>query len=83
MENAQLNLPICETKGMDSPLGAPSGLTEDEKKVLDLLRTEPMHIDDIGFELGMDVGRLAATLVALEISGLVEDSGGKNFIRAS
>lgn len=59
----------------------PSTLTAQESKILDVLGARPQHIDDIAAGTGLGSGETGAALLSLEIAGLVEDQGGKNYVR--
>ena len=52
-----------------------------EKEVLDFLRSEPVHFDQICHEFGMAAGELSATLTILERAGVVERHPGEWFSR--
>ncbi len=53
-------------------------LSEDEESVLSLLSKEPKHIDELA-ALGYSPAMLSATLVTLEMKGLVQAMPGKQF----
>lgn len=55
------------------------GLDPDSLKVLEQLDPDPVPIDDLCQALGMDVGRLSAILLELELKGLVKQRPGKMF----
>jgi DNA processing protein len=63
--------------GTPVPAGAP--LTADENRVVQALGPYPQHIDDIARRLGMAPGKLAGTLLELELKGVVSQSAGKLF----
>jgi DNA processing protein len=63
----------------DAPREIP--LTPDEKKVFNFLSMVPTHIDAIGEECGLTASQTAASLMMLEIKGLVQQLSGKMFIR--
>lgn len=54
-------------------------LDPDESCVLKVLDLYPSHIDDILKHVPMDAGQLSATLLKLELKGVVERSPGKLF----
>ncbi len=75
----QLGLPgvqAAQTKEVDL-----SGLSTNEVKILDLLGTRPVHIDEIIAGTGFASGETSAAILSLEVVGLIEDQGGKNFVR--
>ena len=77
----QLDLPGVETsanlktnvnRAKHSPL---------EMKILEILCSSPLHIDNITESLGIHPGETSAAVLELELQGLVEDRGGKNYSR--
>jgi DNA processing protein len=56
-------------------------LTEDERRVYDLLAEGPHHIDAIIVQSGLGGGRTASVLVGLEMKGIVRQLKGKVFER--
>lgn len=50
-------------------------LSEEEKKILQVLENETRHIDEIGRELQFSSPKISALLLKMEISGLVENLG--------
>ncbi|MDY6825274.1 MAG: DNA-processing protein DprA [Thermodesulfobacteriota bacterium] len=55
------------------------GLDRDEQLVLQTLEPYPVHIDEIGQQLAMEPGKVAAILLQLELKGLVNQQAGKRF----
>lgn len=60
--------------------GAPE-LTEDEKLVWKSLGEAPLHIDAIARSAGVTVMKASATLMEMELKGLVRQEPGKRFLR--
>lgn len=56
-------------------------LSLEEKQVVDLLENEQKHIDVITRELGWTAAKTAATLVKLEIIGLIRNIGNGTYCR--
>ena len=77
----QLNLPETKSRGIGTPAKPLTGLSQNEILVLDRLGFEPVHIDDIASGIDLTISQTAAALLNLELSGFVEDRGGKCFIR--
>ncbi|MDD5416163.1 MAG: DNA-processing protein DprA [Candidatus Daviesbacteria bacterium] len=50
-------------------------LSEEEKKILECLENEEMHIDEIGRLVNFDSPKISALLLRMEISGLVQSMG--------
>ncbi len=53
---------------------------ETEKKLLSVLTHEPLHMDDIRNLTGLPIERVSATLVMMELKGLVRQVGGMNYV---
>ena len=56
-------------------------LEENEKMILDLLDTYPVHIDSVVRQSGLPVRQVSETLLLLEMNGLIEALPGKQFRR--
>lgn len=56
-------------------------LTEDEKKVLDCLENEQLHIDEICRKLNLSAAKVSGTLLKMEISGFVQNLGSGIYCR--
>jgi DNA processing protein len=53
---------------------------ETESKLLAALTHEPLHMDDIRSQTGLPIERVSATLVMMELKGLVRQVGGNNYV---
>jgi DNA processing protein len=53
---------------------------EIESKLLSVLTHEPMQMDEITIQTGLPIERVSATLVMLELKGLVRQVGGHNYV---
>jgi DNA processing protein len=53
---------------------------EVELKLLNVLSHEPLHMDEIRNQTGMPIERVSATLVMMELKGLVRQVGGNNYV---
>lgn len=58
-----------------------NGLSEDERKILDCLENEGKHIDEICRQLGLATAKTSATLLKMEIAGLLKNLGGGVYCR--
>ena len=56
-------------------------VTEEEKLIMDIIKHEPMPIDDISNVMNIPVERLAGVLLKLELKKLVKTLPGENFVR--
>ncbi len=77
----QLNLPGTQPKDVVSNSIVAQNLSSDEGKILDILGSQPIHIDDIAASIGLRSSETSAAILALEIAGLAADLGGKNFVK--
>jgi len=53
---------------------------EVEARLLDVLRDETLHMDEIRNRSGLPIERVSATLVMMELKGMVRHVGGMNYI---
>lgn len=53
-----------------------------EAQVMDCLSSHPVHIDQIGAQLGWPAAEVSSALTLLELRGLVHQVGGMNYVRA-
>jgi DNA processing protein len=53
---------------------------EIEAKLLGVLSQDPLHMDDIRNQTGLPIERVSATLVMMELKGLVRQVGGMNYV---
>ncbi len=56
-------------------------ISPDERGVFDLLKAEPMHVDEIAEDLGIDPPTALSVLLSLEMKGAVRQLPGKFFVR--
>ncbi|MDP2921734.1 MAG: DNA-processing protein DprA [Candidatus Omnitrophota bacterium] len=56
-------------------------LDKNESLVYTLLSSDPIHIDDICRESGMELGRISGMLLSLEIKKFAKQLPGKNFVK--
>ena len=77
----QLDLPGTVKQGMESTEKMPLGLSSEETRIWNLLTHDAIHIDDIALETKLPMRVVSAAVLNMELFGLIEDSGGKRFIR--
>ncbi len=53
---------------------------EIEAKLMNALTHEPLHMDEIRNQTGLPIERVSATLVMMELKGLVRQVGGMNYV---
>jgi len=56
-------------------------LSEEEKKIFNLLSLEPNHIDKIAKQSQVKIPQVLSVLLSLELKGLVKQLSGKMFVR--
>ena len=56
---------------------------EVEANLLKILTHEPLHLDEICHQAGLPVERISATLVMMELKGMVRQVGGMNYVVVS
>jgi DNA processing protein len=78
----QLGLPSVVSRGKESTPDARLGLGPVERTVLERLGTAPVHIDELVAATGLGPAAVAAAILSLELCGLIEDRGGKQFVRS-
>ncbi len=53
---------------------------ETEARVLNLLGSEPLHVDEIRNQAGLPIEKVSATLALMELKGMVRQVGGMNYV---
>lgn len=53
---------------------------ETEAKVLTILGSEPVHVDDIRQQADLPIEKVSATLALMELKGMVRQVGGMNYV---
>lgn len=66
---------------MEAPRPIPQGLPPEEEALLNVLSSEPRHIDSLSEEVGRPPSEVLTVLLSLELSGLVRQLPGKMFVR--
>jgi DNA processing protein len=51
-----------------------------EVQLMDILTHEPLHVDEIRNRTGLSIHKVSATLVMMELKGLVRQVGGMNYV---
>ena len=79
-KKTQLTLPgVISSDGGRTSSATPTDPVQ--VKILEILCTRPLHIDDISLACGLLPSEASAAILSLELQGLIEDRGGKNFVR--
>lgn len=65
--------------GQKGKVQSQEGLSEDEKKVMQCLENESMHIDEICRKLNLQASQVSANLLKMEISGFVQNLGSGTY----
>jgi DNA processing protein len=55
---------------------------ETEARLLRVLSSEPIHIDEVRREIGLPIDAVSSALAMLELKGMVRQVGAMNFVRA-
>ena len=58
-----------------------NSLTDGERKVYKILSDEPVYIDDVMKESGVELSKISNVLLGLELKRLIKELPGKQFIR--
>ncbi|MBU2063793.1 MAG: DNA-processing protein DprA [Candidatus Omnitrophica bacterium] len=83
----ELNLKLLDLKPEGKNKDRPDVSRQDKEvinagcEILDLLSTEPLHIDGIVQKSKQDSARVYRQLLELELKGLVKELGGKRYVR--
>ncbi len=72
---------LTRFKNTDLRIKNENELNEMEKKILEVLQSESKHIDEICRELQCSAALVSASLIKMEIFGLVKNMGAGNYIR--
>ncbi len=72
-------IPVCRQAGKENFL-TPK-LTEEERKIYNLLSSEPIHLDGLLEQSQLLVSKASSILTILELKGLVKQLPGKTFVR--
>ena len=75
----ELNLALV-TEQRTARVALPADATE--QRVLACLSAEPVHIDDLGVQMGLPIAQVSGTLALMELKGLVRQVGGMNYVVA-
>ncbi len=51
-----------------------------EACILQVLSSQPVHIDEIGSQTGLSIDKVSATLTLMELKGAVRQVGGMNYV---
>ncbi len=55
---------------------------ETEARLLSMLSNEPIHIDEVGRQAGLEIEEVSSALAMLELKGMVRQVGSMNYVRA-
>ena len=56
-------------------------LDETEKVLVNVLKGEPVHIDEIAREAGLPMSLVSSALAMMELRGIVRQLGGMHYVR--
>lgn len=72
----ELNLPLTEDKKKQY-----KPENKQEEILLNILSSEPIHVDEITKKSKLDTGAVSSTLIMLELKGIVKQHGGGYYIK--
>lgn len=81
-EEITLELGLDRVQSVEFRVKNLEGLSEEESSVLELLVNEGRHIDEICRQLQKTSSIVSATLIKMEIKGIIKNVGGGNYIRS-
>lgn len=79
VEDILEDLGINRIKNQESRIKNEMEFSESERKILDCLENESMHIDEICRKLNLSASAVSATLLKMEIAGLVQNLGSGTY----
>jgi DNA processing protein len=56
---------------------------ETERALLEVIGSEPVHIDEIAQAASLPMSTVSASLAMMELKGMVHQSGGMNYVRGT
>jgi DNA processing protein len=75
----ELNLALV-TEHRTARAALPADATEEQ--LLACLSAEPVHIDELGAQMGMPIAQVSGALALMELKGMVRQVGGMNYVVA-
>jgi len=75
----ELNLALV-TEQRTARAALPADATE--QRLLACLSAEPVHIDDLGVQMGLPIAQVSGALALMELKGMVRQVGGMNYVVA-
>jgi DNA processing protein len=83
MEQLDLSVPNSSFKNntIKKRSVTPKGMSEIEAKIWDILSLTPLHIDEIISRTQLTANVAGSTLLNMELSGFIEQTGGKRYVR--
>jgi DNA processing protein len=74
LESFQAENPVELTQRMQISFSDPV-----EKRIIELIDLEPLHVDEISRRLGMPAGKVSSILTMLELKGFVQETGPQTY----
>jgi DNA processing protein len=53
-----------------------------EQRLLACLSAEPVHIDELGAQVGLPIAQVSGALALMELKGMIRQVGGMNYVVA-
>jgi DNA processing protein len=57
-------------------------VSDEERHLLNHIRWEPQHIDEVAAAAGLSPSQAGALLTLLELKGAIRDAGGQHYVRS-
>ena len=76
------SIPSSEGELIALPVEIPDHIIGEDRKIVEALSIDPVHIDDLAAKLGKETPDLLTSLTLLEMQGLAEAHSGSRYARA-
>jgi len=80
VEDIYYELPTLKGKVISRKFTKPPEMTDLEEKIVDMISSEPIQLDQLSRTANLTIGELSQLLLALELKGIVREISGKRFI---
>jgi len=80
VEDIYAELPTLKGKVFSKKFSIPPDLTDLEEQLIELISSEPIHLDQLSRATNLSIGELSQLLLALELKGVVRELSGKRFV---
>jgi DNA processing protein len=77
------DLQLAPTLPVDEPSQPTFPMTDGERAIYALVTSEPQHIDELAYSVGVTISQASALMTMLELKGLVANAGAQHFVATS